>query len=474
MPTAPLQFGMQESGNQQLSGAPPLAVNVVIDGSGALRRRPGIATWAGFPSTVPEVREIEGITSFDDEVYWVTSTRQLWRTDPDTATATALSDGTAAALLAGSARPVFAETKTRLVIAGGDVPEKVDIGESLAERLGGSPPVCTNVIALASRLFVNDKTSNTTKGHIRYSGTGVIANESWDALDYAEAEARPDDIVALRENSNEAFAWGETTLQVFSPDPIGVIAPGRALNIGCSAAHSVIRADEAFGWLDDQRRLVVSDGRGVDELSAPISGTLDGINTVSDCYGFRVNADQFDCLVWQFPTDGRTFVNAGAWSQWQGWDASVGSFTALGIKAHYFWPAQNLHLVGLATGQIAKLDYATSTDLGTEIKAEAWTGFQDQGTDEIKHCTALHLAFKRGQSSTAPEVRISWRDDLGAFCSPIRVSLGVTGDSYPVVELRSLGTYRRRQWKFEFSDAADLVLASARETFSVGRAGRGA
>lgn len=468
MPVEAIPFGAtQESGNEQLAGASPLAVNVLIDGKGAIRRRPGLATWDGFPTTIPEAESVDGIATFDDEVYWVNSSRRIYKTDPTTATATNLSTGGPTSFLAGTGRPVFAETQFRLVIAGGSAAEKVDSGATAAERLGGSPPNSTQIVALASRLVSDDLTSSSTVGHMRFTRVGDSGNETWDALDFVTAEARPDPIVALRENSNELFVLGESTVQVFSPDPTTVLAPGRTVNRGCIAAASVVVFDEQLAWLDEFRRFVVSDGRSVNVISDPIASTLKEIETVTDCWGFHARVDAYDVLVWVFPSDGRSFCwqIGGGWSQWQGWN---GGHTVFPAKSHCFWSDQDVDLVGLSTGQIAKLDPDATTDLGDTIKAEIVTGFLSHGTDAHKSCDAARFTFKRGEATTtAPQVLLSWRDDTGAYCNPIRMDLGTTGDTIFTVEKRSLGTYRRRQWKLEFTDAADFVLAGAEEVFTV-------
>jgi len=36
-----------------------------------------------------------------------------------------------------------------------------------------------------------------------------------------------------------------------------------------------------------------------------------------------------------------------------------------------------------------------------------------------------------------------------------------------VVQLWGLGVYRRRQWKLEFTDAADLALVAATEEYEI-------
>jgi hypothetical protein len=471
MSEAPILFGnRQQSGNAELAGASPFAVNVLVDGKGAVRRRPGISTWSGFPTTIPDASEVQGIQSFEDELYYVNAARRIHKVDEDGANTQLSVMATPSSLLEGTGRPVFTETPYRLVIAGGATPSKVDSTETLAEVLGGSPPDSDFIVWQASRLFSNDATSAATSSSIRFSATGLFGEEQWDALDYAEAEADPDSVVAIRANSNELHVFGSRSYQVFSPDPVAVIAPGRAQQLGLAAPHSVIRIDESFGLLDAQRRFLLTDGRAYEDISADMAATIDGIDTVTDAWGFRYSEDQFDCLVWPFPTDGRTFCwqRGGGWAQWQGWSTTLGGYTLFPAKSHFYWPEMNVHLVGLATGQIAKLDATANTDLGDIIKAEVKTGFGNQNTDDFKHCEAVRLVFKRGQSPTAPTVLLSWRDDLGEFCTPKRISLGVTGDYVQTVEIRSLGTYRSRQWKLEMTDAADLLLARATEVFSTG------
>ena len=343
----------------------------------------------------------------------------------------------------------------------------------MTERLGGSPPDASHVAYQAQRIICNELTDDSTDGLIRFSDSrGDAGQELWDALGFVRAEARADGIVGLFTNSNELYVFGERSLQVFSPDANAILAPQRSLNRGCAAGYSIIEADEAMIWLDEKRRFLSSDGRGADELSASISRTLDNIVTVSDCFGFRWMADQYDVLCWVFPSDGRTFAlqGGGGWAQWHGWSNSEGH-TLLPITSHYYWPEQNLHLVGLETGGIAKLDSAAYDDLGDTIKAEVLTGFINRGSDAYKHCEMVRFVFRRGQTSsesTEPVVLLSWRDNLGAFCSPVQLTLGIANEPVFVVEKRSLGTYRSRQWKLEFTDAVDYVLARCEETYSIG------
>jgi hypothetical protein len=473
MPTMPMFFGnAQESGESVLAGGSPLAINVLVDGKGAVRRRPGLSAWSGFPSTIPVASRVDGISEFGDDVYWVNAARSVYRLNVGGASAANLSPSGGTQLLDGNARPMFATTRFRLVMTGGGFPQKVDTGAALAARLGGSPPQATQVIALAQRLYLDDLTDETSVGKIRISGAGMTGEETWDAIDVASAEARPDSVQALSENANEAFVFGDSTLQVFSPDPVTILTPGRAVNRGIGAPHSVIKSDEDLAWFTDRDQFVIGDGRSTEVLSDSISSTLETIVGAEDMWGFRLNMDQFDCLVWVCPTDGRAFCYqaGGGWSQWHTWTGA--GHGPLAVKSHHLYTGTNTHIAGLATGQIVKFDSTAGTDMGSVIKAEVRTGFQNRDTDAHKHCKCVLFTFKRGHStSTEPFVLLSWRDDLGDFCDPIRLGLGTTGDNVFTIPLRSLGSYRRREWKMEFTDAADFVLAGAEETFSIDKEG---
>lgn len=469
MPSQQVFFGnLQRSGEQQLGGASPLAVNVLVDGTGAVRRRPGLSAWSEFPATPPGSAPIIGISSFAGDIYFVDDNREIFRTVPGGSTASLFGGGTGGYLL-GTSRPQFAETPFRIVIAGGSYPSKVDLGASFATLLGGSPPVGTQVSALNQRIFLNNHTDSSTVGRIDYSRPGNAGNESFGNLQFKSAEGRPDAIIALKDNANELWTFGETTLQIFSPDPSAVISPGRSVNRGIAAADSVVRVDDSFAWLDEKRDFVTSDGRATPTISDGIAGTIDRMATVADCWGFRALGDQWGILGWQFPDDGRSFImqEGGGWAQWHGWDSTMG-FTRFPATAHYYWPLHNLNLIGLENGQIATLDFDATTDLGSTIKAEVWTGFLNHNTDATKKCDVMRFTFKRGHTdSSAAQVLLSWRDNLGGFIGPKVIHLANTSEIF-TVELRTLGYYRARQWKMEFTDAADFVLARAEETFTVG------
>ena len=471
---AEIPFSATEaSGLEPLAGAAPTMVNMLTDTSGATKMRPTVQTWASFPSVLPQTSPVDGMVPFgDNTLVYATRDRKLWSLNVLNGSNVALSSATLTTQLAGTAKPMLLPLRTKVVIVGGDAPETTD-AVNPATRLGGSPPAATHAVGIATRVVLKVADAS---GIIRWSGLGDTGHSVWDALNFLEAEAKPDALRALWDNTNELFAFGAETLQVFSPDAVVGFAAGRTLNVGLLAAYSVVRVDDLFAFLDREKRFVLTDGRsfGPDNvISLPIESDLRAIDTVSDCFGFRMKTDRWDACVWFFPTSGRGFVydlRGQRWSEWRSWNMATGEYAPPNITSAVAWPERNLFLVGLSTGQIAQLGIGTGSDLGTTVKVELVTGFVDHGTDNQKQHVQSVFTFKRGQAaqdSAAPQVLVSWRDDTDSYVPPRIFTLGTGGDYVSDIPLRSTGVYRRRQWKVEFTSAADFTFMGAREEFRV-------
>ena len=474
----------QESGWSELAGAGQGAFNVTIDGKGAVRRRPGIEEYFDAAGTVVDSDGFSGLHStVGGKLYATIRGSQLqpfYRLAPSGFISL---DAT----LVGSKRPVFAETQTLVVVAGGARMRKITIASDLVENLGGNPPKSTHVIAQASRLLNVEIANQDLLNNINFSapqvGAGIGNYELWNGDPELDppfvssdsgpfpANARPDPVVAIGENTNEVFAFGSSNLQNFAPDPQSTYAPINTREFGCSAPYSVIKDDQNFAWIDDKRRIVHSDGRTFNIISDPIKQVLDDMPEISDAFGYRVVRGSVDALVWTFPSDGRTFAfqRGGAWAQWASWDPVNNNWGQFQVSAVAQQLSDNAHIAGLTNGRVGLLKTSASTDLGTEIHAHVTTGFLSHETQNRKHCTALRVAMRRGQSTktNVPVAHIAWRDDLGKWGPPLEISLGAAGDNEIVIRFRSLGIYRERQWRFSFLGEEELVLASVTEEYEV-------
>lgn len=489
MPSAEIRFAnTQATGNPELGGAPGVAVNVVVDDTGAVRRRPGLEAIPGVFSGAMDNDGFGGLhVTVNGAIYAVTRTppfRRIYRMDG--AFPVGIATGTGDDTLAGTTRPVFAETQLLLAIAGGGPMQKIVLGTNTASRLGGDPPFASHVAANSSRLLGNIAEVSTLPGAdydksvVRFSdiangNTSYAGLETWteglSTAGHFSAEANPDPVLAIYENTNDVFCFGAASLQIFSPDPTAVYSPSTTREIGISAPYSVVKVNQEFAWFDNYRRVVVGDGRSETVISDPMKKTFDDIGTVSDCFGYRATMGPMDAMVWSFPTDGRTFSfqKGSGWSEWLGWNSDLNNWKPFRVTAHSFSTRTNTSVIGTDDGRVGRLSLDAATDFGDRIVARVDTGYINRGTDARKHCRCVRIALRRGQSQddTGPQALLSWRDQPGAYGPPLSIDLGGQGDTEIVLEFHSLGMYRRRQWRFEFSGTEALELLSVVEEYDV-------
>lgn len=470
----PIVFGSaQRSGLDPLSGAGAVSMNVYTDTMGTVRRRPGLTALPGVTTGAVDPDGLCGLFATDDQkLIAVGGGKKRWLYEVAQAGARQLSIP-----LPGTDRPTFAQTEMLVVVAGGGALLRYARADGSTGLLGGDPPEASHIVAMNLRLLANDVVVDRTKVRFSDISQGTLSyagHEDWTPTNPVTAgsltaEARPDPVVAIGENTNEVFVWGTGSLQMFGPDPTFGFAPTGAREHGLGAAYSVIKADQQFFWLDQYRRFVMSDGRSLTDISDDIAATLDTIETIDDCFGYRVVAGNLDAVVWTFPSDGRTFAfqKGSGWAQWSGFS---GNWTKFRVNATTYRRSDATTIAATSDGYLAKFDTSSTSDLGDTINAYTVTGYLDRGTDMVKHCRCVRLALRRGTvtGATGPQAWLCWRDRPGAWEGRVPVDLGRSGDTEIVVQIRSLGVYRRRQWMFEFSGTEELVLVRASEEFEVG------
>lgn len=474
MALAPIAFGNQlAAGHERLAGAMPSALNVCVDGTGTVRRRPGIQAHPTFPaSAIAGAVDGMHVTPLGQRFASVDSgagQRHMYALPPS---------GAAVFLgaLGGVERAVFADTEALVVIASGGFVSKYPLGTSSSLVLGGSPPaLVSHVVFNAGRLLVNDlgvdrskvnysspAAGNVITGHEEWGGTGISG--------FFSAEARPDPIVALGENTNEVFVWGSTNLEVWAPSGIPAFSRVATRDYGCVAPYSVTRYDDAFVWVDHRRRLVRSEGRSVQSLSEAMGPVWDGFSRADDAFAYRLHEGPVDAMVVTFPSAGATYAlqAGGGWSQWTGFEG--GQPRPFLVTSHAHDPVTDTNFVGLSDGRVGQLVDGAADDLGEPIVASVESGYQDHGTSKRKVNQRVRFMLRRGEvapNTAEPVAWVDWEDRSGAWSSKRPLYLGSSGENHPVVTLHSAGAYRQRNWRFTFSAGVDLALVRAEEEFEV-------
>jgi hypothetical protein len=306
----------------------------------------------------------------------------------------------------------------------------------------------------------------------------------WDSTWFFETESISDSVNALFVADSKIFAFGPTTLEIWNNAGLSGATPfarERVVERGLIAPYSVLRANNTFYWLNEERRLVFLNGAIVQSVSLPVDRSFADITTVDDAFGtlWRVGGKYF--LVFSFPTEDKTWAYdliLDKWYPWGFWNKSRGKYQRVTYSTMTYMQAWGLHLAGSRINdKIYQMSLAAYGDNTDEIRCENICGWNDYGISNRKKSLKVRLTLKRG-AVTLDATDLTKKSKLivqhrsngkKAWSNERVVDLGGIGDTEHQVTLTRFGQYRTRQWRFVMSDFAPFVLVKAEEFIEVGR-----
>jgi hypothetical protein len=161
--------------------------------------------------------------------------------------------------------------------------------------------------------------------------TSLLDGTSVDPLDFASAEGSPDRLVSLIVDHREVWLFGTSSVEVWY-NAGGIDFPleriqGAFNELGCAAAYSVAKLDNALFWLGADAR-----GKGIVYRSNGYTGTrvsthaiewqIQNYSRIDDAIGYTYQQDGHSFYVLTFPTANATWVfdvATGAWHERASW-----------------------------------------------------------------------------------------------------------------------------------------------------------
>jgi len=291
---------------------------------------------------------------------------------------------------------------------------------------------------------------------------------SYDALQIANAEAKPDILLSIHVSQRQAWLMGEKTVEVWA-NTGGSFPFSRQFVIekGCGAAQSVASVDNAVVWLGNDG--VVYAAAGGEETRISVHGMEADIAKyafISDAFAFTFT-DEGHVFYWlTFPSAGKTWV----------YDASVGlwherSYFSQGThtrhRANAYVRAYGKNLVGdFQNGKIYELDLETYNDDGEIIQrlavsppihAEGSVFFTKYFELDFEGGAGLVL----GQGSN-PVVMMRYSDDGGFnWSNTLSRQIGKIGDYKARSHWGRLGISTERTYEITITDPIKVVIMGA-------------
>jgi hypothetical protein len=242
----------------------------------------------------------------------------------------------------------------------------------------------------------------------------LAAAGDYNTLDRAEAETAPDKIVTLITTHGEVFVLGERTSEFFynTGAATGTFQRRDAgMEIGCAAAHSVVRLDNSVVWLGHDGSVYRLNGYTPQRISThPIEQAIARCN-MADAYAYTFE-DRGHKIYYLTFTDGQTF----------GFDMATGEWHRRKSYGLDFWRMSHLvrwsgAWMGLdyTDGSLYQLDWRLSNDAGQPLeRIGTLPPIHDNGNRLIVN--ALKLELDTGITA-----------DSSPFPAPLNAPLTLTG-----------------------------------------------
>jgi len=306
-----------------------------------------------------------------------------------------------------------------------------------------------------------------------YFISNIYDGLTWDALDFANAEGSPDNLVAVVNVHQQVALIGSNTVEFLvdtgaSPFPLEVVQ-GVFLEYGCTAPFSVQQSANTIFWVGSDKSganiVWMADGYqprriSTEAIEAYLS-RYDTSNTSS--YSYQEDGHYFYVLnISGAPTTLVYDITIDQWHERGFWNVNVGAYQADRALFHVF--AFGKHLVSdRETGVIYEQSLNYTQDNGNLIRRQRTMPYFYDDLEYL-YFSFFQIDMQTGVGTNTgsnenvnPQAILDWSDDGGhSWSNEIYTSIGALGDYIARVIFRRLG--RSRQRVFRVTIMADIPV----------------
>jgi hypothetical protein len=331
------------------------------------------------------------------------------------------------------------------------------------------PAQATSCAFLAGRMIANDPTA-TNKGQFRWSD---LYADTWPALNFANAESFPDQLVAVFVNGGQLMLLGGSSTEFWgtTDDPLLPYAPiaGAVAEWGLASPRAVCKfGASSVAWLGRNRlgqvQVVQADGYQVRPISIPdVDYLINGYAAVDDATMFSYLLGGHPMLEVTFPSAGKSWLYDGRSEAWS--VLTTGNEGARHLAQYGVAYRGKMRVSDYQTGQIYTLDPDIYTDNGQTIRREIVGRHIFRG--DPMSVSEMWIDMEMGVGNVTapgndPQVMLQTSKDGGhTWSNELWHSIGPQGVYQRRAVFRRLG--RARDWLFRvaISDPVKPVIVGA-------------
>lgn len=300
----------------------------------------------------------------------------------------------------------------------------------------------------------------------RMRNSGLYDGLAWAGLDFATAEGKSDNLVAVESDGRDLWAFGTESTELWYNAGNATGFPFSRnksvfLDVGCLAKESVVRFNDSLLWLgagsDADGVVFMAVGYQPQRISnTGIEARIGKFSVKDDAKAYGYTIDGFPVYVLSFPSENVTFVYhviSKLWSEYSTYNANLpnndryrGQCYALFNNKHYIGSGLN--------GKVYETSFDYLDDDGVSIIAERAVRNVSRN-NEFFTVSSLEFIFDTGniEDNSEPVVMLDWSIDNGATFSNERTkSLGKKGERRKRVKFNRLGRSRDKLFRIRISD----------------------
>jgi hypothetical protein len=351
--------------------------------------------------------------------------------------------------------------------------------------------------------FIDNYIVAVEKNSGRFFASELADASDWEPLNFATAESAPDNLVGLIVDHQEIILAGTDSMELwfnagtegfpFARDSNGVVSAG------CAAGGSLVRADNSVFWLDNHRIIRRLSGVTPQRVSQyGVEQAIQSYAKVDDCFAFSYTLEGHICVVFQFPSVGRTWVFDITTNEWHERQSEEFSYWQ---ASHCVTAHERIYIGHSTEGKVGTLEPDEYGDWDDTMRCE-WTYPVVYANGQEAHHHRFELGIETGQgippgqdvrhydtytkvtgrevtvlvgvdeagTPRTPQVLLYASDDGGEFFKSMGArSLGRAGERNTRVHWNRLGPSRQRVYKNVVTDpvkfsvfAADVVADGGR------------
>jgi hypothetical protein len=356
----------------------------------------------------------------------------------------------------GSGKLMFAGNGTEIVLSNGYLFNGVAVAAITDPDLP----------AMTALDYVDGYVVYAESGTQRWGCSALYEGAQYDALDFASAEAWPDDIVALKVDHRQVLLFGQESTEIWwnsgaagSGFPFERLAGGY-VEYGCLARLGVAKQDNSVFWLANDRTIRrLTEQTPVRVSQHAMEERLSSYARVDDCEAFPYTWNGHLFVVFKFPSAGATWVldvSTGEWHE----RASYGLTTWDVVDAVHCYG--KIIVQRASTGELGTLSDTTYTEWGETLRRE-WTYPQVYATNRAIVHSQIELIARTGTApqGVVPLVGLDLSDDGGNTWTTLPTrELGRVGQYRHVIRWNRLGQARDRVYRMYVDNAAVPVVVT--------------